>query len=75
MQIAVECLIEGEAGINGGEGGSENSSKFNKRGVLEQTGGWKILENLIAVVGGENFLWYDKIEYKDAEEFWVAITL
>ena len=43
--------------------------------MLEQTGGWKILENLVAVVGGENFLWYDKIEYKDAEEFWVAITL
>ena len=24
---------------------------------------------------GENFLWYDKIEYKKAEDFWVVITL
>ena len=36
--------------------------------------GWKILENLIAVGGKGNFIWYVKIEYKEAELLWVAIT-
>ena len=44
-----------------GGGRLENSSKLIKREV----------ENLIAGLG---FLWYNKIEYKEAEEIWVAIT-
>ena len=35
-------------------------------------GGWKI-ENLISGVGWRrNFIWYAKIEYKEAEVIWIA---
>ena len=46
----------------------ENTSKANKR-----RGEWKILENLIAGRwDGGNFIWYVKIEYKEAEVLWVT---
>ena len=31
-------------------------------------------EKLIAGWGRQNFIWYVKIEYKEAEVLWVAIT-
>ena len=42
--------------------------------VPSKRGDWKILEKLINGLGGQSFLWYDKIEYKEAEEFWVAVN-
>ena len=45
----------------------------NRRGVGKNGGGgdW-INENLMAGVGGGRFIWYVKIEYKEAELFWVT---
>ena len=48
---------------------------LNRRGFGINVGrGWKI-ENLIPGCGGRNFIWCVKIEYKEAEVFWVANDL
>ena len=44
--------------------GLENSSKLNKEGGKEAGEVWKILGNLMQIA---NFIWYTKIEYKEAE--------
>ena len=44
----------------------------NRSGVgINGAGGWKI-KNLIAGVGAGSFIWYVKIDYKEAKVFWIA---
>ena len=41
----------------------------------EGGGGWNILKNLIESRGARGyFIWYAKIEYIEADVFWIPIT-